>query len=163
VQLVHALVASRMRRVTRMEQQGTSRVSARERESRNSGALRNVSRNGLYSRVRPEEMLGGDQASESTMWLDAVRSICPCSSVEATKVSRSAVTRPKGSRLPTGMRLQAAHPWRSPILIGLQAQVIGTSNWRIYRNRACVRFHFSHLPSLLFTWMRSPLRYMEES
>jgi hypothetical protein len=154
---------ARTRRVTRMGQQGTNRVSAREGESHNSGALPDVPRNGSYSRVRPEEMLGGDQASESTMWLDAVRSICPCSSVEATKVSRSAVTRPKGSRLPTGMRLQAAHPWRSPTLIGLQAQVIGTSNWRIYRNRACVRFHFSHLPSLLFTWMCSPLRYMEES
>lgn len=67
------------------------------------------------------------------------------------------------SRLTTGMGLPAAHPSRSPTLIGLEALLIGTSNWRDYRNRACVRFHFSHLPSLLFTSMRSPLRYMAKS
>ena len=81
--------------------------------------------------------------------LDAAESSFP--GFEAANSSRSAVTHPEAFRLPPGIKPRAAHTSRGPTLIGFQARVIGSSDWHISRNRACDRFQFDPLPSLLFT------------
>jgi hypothetical protein len=96
-------------------------------------------------------------------WLDAARSNCPCLRLDEAIGSRSAVIHAKEVRLPPRIILPAAHPSRRPTLIGFEAPIVVSADWRIYRHRAYDRFQLNSLPSLLFTSMHSLLRSLRHS
>jgi hypothetical protein len=159
---VHASMAYRTCRVTGTGWQGTAKVVAGERRCADNGPLTCARLNGLRTGGRP----GADPGKRSQTWERGCMPLdhnCPCLRLDEAIGSRSAVTHAKEVRLAPGIILQAAHPSPRPTFIGLEAPIVASVDWRIYRHRAYCRFQLSSLPSLLFTSMPSPHRSLRHS